>query len=72
MRGPADVRIGRDPVSPVRVFLLIFAIGMIPFSLGPWNGARLLGTVAVVAFIALTVAGAPTKTPNHTNGRSEQ
>ena len=50
-------------MSPVRVFLLIFAIGMIPFSLGPWNGARLLGTVAVVAFIALTVLRSTNQNP---------
>lgn len=52
----------------MRVFLLIFAIGMIPFSFGPWNGARLLGAAAIVAFIALTVAGAPSKAPNHVDG----
>lgn len=52
-------------MNRLRVFLLIFAIGMIPFSLGPWNGPRLLGAAAIVAFIALTVAGAPSKTPNH-------
>lgn len=52
-------------MNRARLFLLIFAIGIIPFSLGPWNGARLLGAAAVVAFIALTVAGAPSKTPNH-------
>ena len=57
-------------MNPLRVFLLIFAVGMLPFSLGPWNGARLLGAAAVVAFIALTVAGAPSKAPNHEN-RSE-
>ena len=55
-------------MNPLRVFLLIFAVGMIPFSLGPWNGARLLGAAAIVAFIALTVAGAPSKAPNHENG----
>ena len=47
------------------MFLLIFAVGMIPFSLGPWNVARLLGAAAIVAFIALTVAGSPSKAPNH-------
>ena len=55
-------------MNRLRVFLLVLAVGMIPFSLGPWNGPRLLGAAAIVAFIALTVAGAPSKAPNHMNG----
>ena len=48
-------------MTPLRVFLLIFAIGMIPFALASYNGATLLGVVAVLIFIALTIAGAPRK-----------
>ena len=48
-------------MNPLRVFLLIFAIGMIPFALASYNGATLLGVVAVLIFIALTIAGAPRK-----------
>ena len=48
-------------MNPLRVFLLIFAVGMIPFGLASYNGATLLGVVAVLIFIALTIAGAPRK-----------
>ena len=55
-------------MNPLRVFLLIFAIGMIPFGLTSHNGATLLGVVAILIFIALTIAGAPSKAPNHEDG----
>lgn len=42
-------------MNPLRVFLLIFAVGMLPFALTSHNGATLLGVVAVLIFIALTV-----------------
>ena len=44
-----------------RVFLLIVAVGMLPFGLTSHNGATLLGVVAILIFIALTIAGAPRK-----------
>lgn len=46
-------------VNPFRVFLLVFAVGMIPFALTSYNGATLLGVVAVVVLIILTVKDAP-------------
>lgn len=48
-------------MSPWRLALLIFAVGMFPFALASYNGATLLGVAAVTAFIALTIAGAPRK-----------
>ncbi len=48
-------------MNRLRVFLPIFAIGMLPFALTSYNGATLLGVVAVLIFIALTIAGAPRK-----------
>lgn len=48
-------------MSPWRLALLIFAVGMLPFALTSYNGATLLGVAAVTAFIALTIAGAPRK-----------
>lgn len=46
-------------MNPFRVFLLVFAVGMIPFALTSYNGATLLGVVAVVVLIILTVKDAP-------------
>jgi len=46
-------------VNPFRLFLLVFAVGMIPFALTSYNGATLLGVVAVVVLIILTVKDAP-------------
>ena len=48
--------------------LLVLAVGMLPFALTSYNGATLLGVLAVLTFIALTVAGAPSKAPNHADG----
>ncbi len=45
----------------MRWLLLVLAVGMIPFGLASYNGATLLGVVAVLIFIALTIAGAPRK-----------
>lgn len=46
-------------MNPFRVFLLVFAIGLLPFALTSYNGATLLGVVAVVVLIILTVKDAP-------------
>lgn len=46
-------------MNPFRLFLLVFAVGMIPFALTSYNGATLLGVVAVVVLIILTVKDAP-------------
>ena len=54
-------------MNPWRLACLIVAFGMLPFALTSYNGATLLGVVAVLTFIALTIAGAPSKAPNHTN-----
>lgn len=78
-----DVQLDKDyPFAPVsaravalmwedrsRLWLLfVLAVGMLPFALTSYNGATLLGVVAVLTFIALTIAAAPTKAPNHENG----
>ena len=55
-------------MNPWRLVFLIVAVGMLPFALTSYNGATLLGVVAVLTFIALTIAGAPSKAPNHMNG----
>lgn len=39
----------------MRWLLLVVAFGMLPFALTSYNGATLLGVVAVLIFIALTV-----------------
>ena len=52
----------------MRWLLLVLAVGMLPFALTSYNGATLLGVVAVLTFIALTIAEAPSKAPNHENG----
>lgn len=44
-----------------RLACLIVAVGMIPFALTSHNGASLLGGGAAVAFIVLTIVGAPRK-----------
>lgn len=46
-------------MNPLRVFLLVFAVGMLPFALTSYNGATLLGVVSVVVLIILTVKDAP-------------
>lgn len=51
----------------MRWLLLVLAVGMLPFALTSYNGATLLGVVAVLTFITLTIAGAPSKAPNHTD-----
>ena len=51
----------------MRWLLLVLAVGMLPFALTSYNGATLLGVLAVLIFIALTIAGAPSKAPNHEN-----
>ena len=48
-------------MNPLRVFLLIFAVGMLPFALTAHNGATLIGVAAITIFIALTIARAPRK-----------
>lgn len=53
-------------MNPWRLVFLIVAVGMLPFGLTSYNGATLLGVVAVLIFIALTIAGVPSKAPNHT------
>ena len=42
-----------------RLLLLILAAGMLPFAMTSHNGATLLGGGAVIAFIVLTIVGAP-------------
>ena len=46
-------------MKPSRLFLLIFAVGMIPFALTSYNGAWLLGGASIVTFIVLTIKDAP-------------
>ncbi|EIC09115.1 hypothetical protein OR221_0823 [Microbacterium laevaniformans OR221] len=46
-------------MNPFRVFLLVFAVGMIPFALTSYNGATLLGVAAVITLIILTIKDAP-------------
>lgn len=46
-------------MNPFRLFLLIFAVGMIPFAWTSYNGATLLGVVAITTLIVLTVKAAP-------------
>lgn len=46
-------------MNPFRVFLLIFAVAMIPFAWTSYNGATLLGIAAISVFIVLTVKTAP-------------
>ena len=48
----------------MRWLLLVLAVGMLPFGLTSYNGATLLGVVAVLIFIALTIAGAPSNKEN--------
>ena len=48
-------------MNPWRLACLIVAVGMLPFALTSYNGATLLGVLAVLIFIALTVACAPRK-----------
>lgn len=48
-------------MTSARFALLILAVGLVPFALGPWNGARVVGVLAISAFIVLTVIGAPSK-----------
>lgn len=45
--------------------MLVLAVGMLPFGLGSWNAARIIGVAAAVTFIILTIASAPSKAPNH-------
>lgn len=45
----------------MRWLLLVLAVGMLPFALTSHNGASLLGGGAVIAFIILTIVGAPGK-----------
>lgn len=52
----------------MRWLLLVLAVGMLPFGLTSYNGATLLGVVAVLIFIAMTITEAPSKAPNHENG----
>ena len=49
----------------MRWLLLVLAVGMLPFAITAHNGATLLGVVAVLIFVALTIAGATSKAPNH-------
>lgn len=46
-------------MNPRRVFLLVFAVGMITFALTSYNGATLLGVAAIVTLIILTIKDAP-------------
>ena len=48
-------------MNPWRLVFLILAFGMLPFALTSYNGATLLGVLAVLIFIALTIIGAPRK-----------
>lgn len=48
-------------VNALRLFFLLLAVGFIPFGLTSHNGATLLGVAAIVIFIALTIAGAPSR-----------
>lgn len=52
-------------MNPWRLVFLIVAVGMLPFALTSYNGATLLGVLAVLIFISLTIAGATSKAPNH-------
>ncbi|MEO2134644.1 hypothetical protein [Microbacterium sp.] len=42
-------------MNPFRLFLLIFAVGMIPFAWTSYNGATILGFAAVITLIVLTI-----------------
>lgn len=55
----------KSKLPSMRWLLMVLAVGMLPFALTSYNGATLLGVVAVLTFIALTIAGAPSKAPNH-------
>lgn len=46
-------------MKPARFACLILAVGALPFGLGPWNGARVIGVILIIAFIILTIVGAP-------------
>lgn len=46
-------------MNPFRVFLLVFAVGLIPFALTSYNGATLLGAAAIITLIILTIKNAP-------------
>lgn len=48
-------------MNPFRLFLLIFAVGMIPFAWTSYNGAWLLGVASIITFIVLTIVGEPRK-----------
>ena len=48
-------------MNRLRIVALVVAFGMIPFGLTTHNGATLLGSAAIVTFIALTILGAPRK-----------
>lgn len=46
-------------MNPRRLFLLVFAVGMIPFAWTSYNGATLLGAAAIITLIVLTIKDAP-------------
>lgn len=48
-------------MNAARLGMLVIAVGLVPFALGPWNGARVVGVLAISAFIVLTIVGAPSK-----------
>lgn len=51
-------------MNPTRILLLILALGMLPFALASYNGATLVGALAITAFIVLTIVGAPSNKEN--------
>lgn len=42
-------------MSPLRLILLIIAVAMIPFALASYNGATVVGVIAIVMFLYLTL-----------------
>lgn len=46
-------------MKPSRLFLLIFAVGMIPFAPTSYNGATLLGGSAAIILIVLAITDTP-------------
>lgn len=42
-------------MSPLRLIALMVAIAMIPFALASYNGATVLGVIAIIAFLLLTI-----------------
>lgn len=42
-------------MTPLRLILLMIALGMVPFALASYNGATVVGVLAILTFIYLTI-----------------